>query len=132
MRKSKHFRKDVIIARIIFAVLCLVICLLIGMGVSAISKKLDETPTPPPQTQQETESNVQNTEDTQVVEDTEVDPSIDDTQTTEEVVYYAVPTSEIRLRVEPNTSCETIAKIPAGTKLLLLEELVNLNCFYHL
>lgn len=122
MKKSKHFRKDVIIARIIFAVLCLILIVLIGAGLSAISKKLNENPNPTPQpsTQIETEQTTQSSQDTQ---NAEMDPSIDDTQATEGTVYYAVPTTEVRLRKEPNTSCETITKIPAGTKVLLLEEL---------
>ena len=125
MKKSKHFRKDVIIARIIFAVLCLVIFILIGTGISAISKKLNENPTPSTQTntQTQTEINTQDTQDTQDIQDTEADPSIEDTQTTQEIVYYAVPTTEVRLREEPNTSCETLTKIAAGTKVPLIEEL---------
>lgn len=124
MKRSKHFRKDVIIARIIFAILCLLVCVLIGAGVSAISKKLNENPNPQtPQTQNGTELDTQNTQEIVDTQDTESDVSIEDTQGTEDVVYYAIPTTEIRLRVEPNTSCETLAKVPAGTKMLLLEQL---------
>ena len=38
MKKSKHFRKDVIIARIIFAMLCILVGILVGSGISALTK----------------------------------------------------------------------------------------------
>ena len=113
MKKSKHFRKDVIIARIIFAILCIVIGTLIGTGVSALMNRAD-TDRNEPNTQIQTEVNTQ----------TLTGPLIeDDTQSVQDMISYAVPTSEIRLRKEPNTNCEVLTKIPAGTKLTLLEEL---------
>jgi len=115
MRKSKHFRKDVIIARIIFAILCILVVVLIWSGVSALMKSAEENnDEKEPNTQIQTEIDTQNTEQDPVIEDTE-DPVV--------MVSYAVPTTEIRLRQEPNTNCETLARIPAGTKLLLIEEL---------
>lgn len=117
MKKSKHFRKDVIIARIIFAVLCIIICVLVGSGVSALMKKLEnnqDKDTQKPNTQTQIDIDTQ---------DTEEEPSVDDTQAPNDTSVYAVPTTEIRLRQEPNTECETLAKIPAGTKLPLIEEL---------
>lgn len=119
MKKSKHFRKDVIIARIIFAILCIVIGTLIGTGVSALMDRADtdKSDKNEPNTQIQTEVSSQ---DTQMP----TDPSIeDDTQNVEDMISYAVPTTEIRLRKEPNTNCEVLTKIPAGTKLTLLEEL---------
>lgn len=113
MKKSKHFRKDVIIARIIFAVLCIIIGVLIGSGVSALKKNISDSGD-----SQQTNSQTQTTVDTQK---TEVEPSIDNTETTQDTVLYAVPTTEVRLREEPNTSCTTLARISAGTKLPLLE-----------
>lgn len=119
MKRSKHFRKDVIIARIIFAILCILIGVLIGSGISALLKNADnKQDDPKPNTQIETEAD--HTQDTQ---STEVEPSIDNTETTPEILYFAVPETEIRLREQPNTDCVTLAKIPAGTKLPLVEEL---------
>lgn len=120
MRKSKHFRKDVIIARIIFAALCILIGVLIASGISALSKRLGGSEdSQKPNTQIQTEIETQNTQDLSV----DPEPDIDDTQVVDPVISYAVPTTEIRLRKEPNTNCETLARIPAGTKLTLLEEL---------
>ncbi len=119
MKKSKHFRKDVIIARIIFAVLCILIGILVGSGISALKKYAgnnDDTQRPSTQIQTEV--------DTQDTQEPPVEPEIDNSEIIDvPVVSYAVPTTEIRLRVEPNTNCETLAKIPAGTKLTLIEEL---------
>lgn len=115
MKRSKHFRKDVILARIIFAVLCIVVGVLIGTGISALMKNAGgNTDTQTPNTQIQTEIDTQGTE---------MSSSIDETETTEEPVSYAVPTTEIRLRQEPNTTSTILARIPGGTKLLLIEEL---------
>ena len=117
MKKSKHFRKDVIIARIIFVILCIVIGVLIGTGVSALLKKTDSNNDNTEQNSQiQTETNKPDTQTT-------IDTSVEDTEIIENIISYAVPTTEIRLRQEPNTNCETLARIPAGTKLTLLEEL---------
>lgn len=118
MKKSKHFRKDVIIARIIFALLCLLIVVLIGMGISAITKSVGGK-----EDTQGADTQIKTEVDTPIFQDTEADPTIDDTQSVEEVISYAVPTTEVRLREQPNTECNTLARIPGGTKLLLIEEL---------
>lgn len=121
MKKSKHFRKDVIIARIIFAILCILIGVLVGTGISALMKhaekdKDNDTQKPNTQIQIEVDTQGMQTEPP-------VDTEGEDSQMMEIPVSYVVPTTEVRLREEPNTSCETLAKIPAGTKLTLLEEL---------
>lgn len=117
MKRSKHFRKDVILARIIFAVLCIVIGVLIGTGVSAIIKSAGgKDDTQKPNTQSESDSDVNQMGGTLVIPDT-------GESETEETVSYAVATADIRLRQEPNTNCTVLAGIPSGTKMLLLEEL---------
>ena len=122
MKRSKHFRKDVIIARIIFVVLCSLLCVLIGSGVSAFLEKMKEN--------QDLDTQKQNTQspNTQIqtgidTQDTEIETSVEDTQTTEEVSVYAITTTEVRLRQEPNTDCEVLGSIPSGTRLLVLEQL---------
>ena len=115
MKKSKHFRKDVIIARIIFAILCIIVGTLIGMGVSALSdwsKGNSEDNTNPPQTQEyETPEYVETEEDTEEV-----------TEPIEEIVVYAKTTAKVNMRQEPNTNCAVLASVPAGTKMPLIEE----------
>ncbi len=114
MKKSKHFRKDVIIARIIFAILCIIVGMLISTGMSVLFKNADgDKDKPAPNTQIQTEVETESSQE----------PTIDSTQSVEPLIYYVVPTTEVRLRQEPNTECEILAKVPAGTKVTLIEEL---------
>lgn len=124
MKKSKHFRKDVILARIIFVTLCILLGVGIGMGISAISKKPDKNINVPPQDTQ-TQINTPSTQSPEENPNPEGD-DVENTETeqnTEDVVYYAVPTTELRLREEPSTDSDVLAGIPAGTKVTLIEEL---------
>lgn len=112
MRKSKHFRKDVILARVIFAILCLVIIVVISMGVSALKNALNSGNTDEePQTQQ---YDIPEFEDTEEV--TEIEEVID------EFVVYAKTTAKVNMRVEPNTNCAVLASVPAATKMSMIEE----------
>lgn len=117
MKRNKHFRKDVIIARIIFLVLCSVVCFLIASGVSAVLEKMKESQEPDVQ---KPNTQIQTGIDTQ---DTELEIGVEDTETTEELSVYAVTTAEVRLRQEPNTDCEVLASISSGTRLVVLEQL---------
>lgn len=113
MKRSKHFRKDVIMARIIFAVLCILICVLIGLGIKALIGSGEEKEPVETETQTETiyippvEETIAETETEEVVE---------------EVVYYAKTTAQVRMRKEPNTNCEVVLSVPANTKTDLIEE----------
>ncbi len=128
MKKSKHFRKDVIIARIIAAVLLVVLIALLVFVISLVKKPSDQ------------DKNSQNTENTQIenvgnqdteeIEDTQNQTSDDvntepdvniDSDVTEKI--YVKTTATLRLREEPNTSCATLERIPEGTAIEVLEEL---------
>lgn len=133
MKRSKHFRKDVILARLIFAMLCIVIGVLVGTGVSALIKYAEEkqqnTQVPDTsaqintQAQIETELDTQSTEDTQDTQNTETIPPQGESETTETRVSYVVPSVDVRLRQETNTSSLVLEEIPMGTKVLLVETL---------
>ena len=56
MKKSKHFRKDVIMARVIAGVILLVLIVLLVFGISLLTKTSDED---------KNSQNSQNTENTQ-------------------------------------------------------------------
>lgn len=113
MKRSKHFRKDVIIARIVFAVLCILIGVLIWMGISALVGSGEEKE--PPETETQMESlYIPPVEDTE--EETETEGIV------EEVISYAKTTAQVRMRKEPNTNCEVILSVPANTKTDLIEE----------
>ena len=113
MKRSKHFRKDVIMARIIFAVLCILIGVLIWMGVNALLGSGEEKNPPETETQAETPyiPPVQDTEP-------ETEPQTEEVQT----IRYAKTTAQVRMRKEPNTNCEVILSVPANTKTDLIEE----------
>ena len=113
MKRSKHFRKDVIMARIIFAVLCILIGVLIWLGINALIGSGDEKEPPETETQSET-LYIPPVEDTESVPETE--------EVVEEVIYYAKTTAQVRMRKEPNTNCEVILSVPANTKTDLIEE----------
>ena len=138
MKKSKHFRKDVILARIIAAVILLVLIGLIVFGISLL-----KTPSGDNDNSENSEStqNTQNTESlwpedqdteeegTEAVPETENQteetPEVDengDTTYEPEKVYVKIKVSSLRLREEPNTSCATLASIPKGTKLEVLAQ----------
>lgn len=113
MKKSKHFRKDVIMARIIFAVLCILICVLIWMGIKALIGSNNEKE--PPETETQTETiYIPPVEETETVPETE--------EVVEEIIRYAKTTAQVRMRKEPNTTCEVILSVPANTKTDLIEE----------
>lgn len=114
MKKSKHFRKDVILARVIFGILCIIIGVLIGIGVSAISKTVKNNEGYQSESEQTENYGIPQFEET---EETEVE-----TEAVEEVVVYAKTTAKVNMRVEPNTNCDIVASVPAGTKTLFIEE----------
>ena len=128
MKKSKHFRKDVIIARIIAAVLLIIIIALLSFAISQLTKSSgqdkDSQNTENTQSGNQDIENV-DSEDTQeetTQEDTESDvtpepePSVD-------AKTYVKTTANLNLRVEPNTSCSTLASIPKDTKIEVVEDL---------
>ena len=115
MKRSKHFRKDVIIARIVFAILCIVIGVLIWLGINALTNSFGDTT--PPQTEiQETTTELPTEVETETIEETEPETEA------VEVIYYAKTTASVRMRKEPNTNCEVILSVPAKTKTDLIEE----------
>lgn len=118
MKRSKHFRKDVILARVIFAILVIVIGVLIGIGVSSLTKDKDNDDTQQTESQQTEEYDIPQYEETEVEIETETEVE----EVVEEVVVYAKTTAQVRLRKEPNTNCEVVTSVPSGTKTLMLEE----------
>lgn len=147
MRKSKHFRKDVIIARIIAALILIVLIALIVTVVSHFTKSSGNKDSQNTQSTQDVNNGNQDSEDkdTQNSEGqndpsndnpSNDDPSNDDpsnegsntpqgseedTDVVEKV--YVKTTARIRLREEPNTNCRTLEGINSGVELEVLETL---------
>ena len=132
MKKSKHFRKDVILARVIAALILIVLISLICFGISLLSKSSGDDKNS--QSSQNTEhtqdfnSEYQNlnNDDTQneEVETPVIDTSeSESTESESEDKIYVKTTTQVKLRKEPNTNCATLDRIDGGTKLEVLETL---------
>ena len=136
MKKSKHFRKDVILARIIAAVILLALIVLLVFGISLLKKSsgndkesqnsqdtgYTEDLTPGVQNTQEEETEEESEEDTQQTEATETE---DTEQESEESKTYVKTTAQLKLREEPTTKSTVLAYIPAGTKLEVISPSEN-------
>ena len=142
MKKSKHFRKDVILARIIAGAIFLILIILLVLGISLLTKSSGEGKnSQSSQNTQNTEDLVPGDQDTQEqgTEDAgQPSNSEDDNSEGEgsepgqdenhDTIYvpdkvYVETTTQVRLRKEPNTSCATLDRIDGGTKLEVLETL---------
>ncbi len=137
MKKSKHFRKDVIIARIIAALILIVLIALIVTVVSHFTKPSADKDSQNTQNTQDVNNGNQDSEnkDTQNQDsEGQVDTSNDDgsnapqgseddsdTDVVEKV--YVKTTARVRLREEPNTNCRTLEGIDSGVELEVLETL---------
>lgn len=134
MKKSKHFRKDVILARIIASVILLVLIGLIVFGVSLLKKSsggdkdsqntqnTQNTENLLPGDQGEDTEEVSQTENEGTEEDTTGSEETEDTTDEPEKVYVKTTVTSLRLREEPNTNCATLERIPEGTVLEVIEQ----------
>ena len=112
---KKSHRKDVIIARIIFAAMCVaLIAIIIGLVMLVRAHKSDKATQPMEQTQTQTQSE-------EWVPDV-VEP---ETQTqTQEVVEmtYMWTTDGVNLRSEPNTDSAVVTVLGVGTQVRMIGE----------
>lgn len=135
MKKSKHFRKDVILARVIAGVVLLVLIVLLILVISFLSKPKEEDKNSEykPNTQH-TQDIFPESQDTEKVEDTQnqidedqsenIEPEVDvDLDTEVENKIYVKTTTQVKLRAEANTSCATLDRIDGDTILEVLEVL---------
>lgn len=134
MKKSKHFRKDVILARVIAGVALLVLIILLVIGISLLTKSSeDDKHNQNSQNTEETLSEDKDTEQQEIEESQQpptseeegTEPGIDENQDTTYVPdkVFVKTTTQVRLRKEPNTNCATLDRIDGGTKLEVLETL---------
>jgi uncharacterized protein YgiM (DUF1202 family) len=112
---KKSHRKDVIIARIIFAVLCLLLITLIAVVVMLIRGKMADH-------KKDTQSSQLESQLPPVTENPDLPPV---TENPENVIVYVWTNDGVNLREEPNTDCAVITVLDAGTQLELLEEAVD-------
>ena len=135
MKKSKHFRKDVIMARVIAGIILIVLIVLLVLGISLLTKSSgDDKNSQNSQNTEQTQNDdigildtQQGTEDVQVPE-SEDQSDVPGPDENDDTIYipdkvYVETTTQVRLRKEPNTSCATLDRINGGTKLQVLETL---------
>lgn len=120
---KKSHRKDVIIARIIFAVMCIVlIAIIVGVvmlirgrqGVSQADSQKQQT-----QVQTQIQSQMPDT-----TADTDI-PDVPETQTEDTQSYeivYMWTTDGVNLRSEPNTECSVVTVLEQGTQVRMVGE----------
>ena len=130
MIKSKHFRKDVMMARGIVLGILVLLVLIIALVVSALSDKEprpNENPSEsgidvPTETESETETDSETESETETETETETESETETETETKRYVKVNCKTT-LNLRVEPNTNCAVIVALPNGTVVELLEEL---------
>jgi uncharacterized protein YgiM (DUF1202 family) len=112
---KKSHRRDVIIARIIFAVFLIVLIAAITMFVRyALARWVPKTP-----------ANTETQTETETQQYFVIDPNQPETQEPEAETQVAVmvqTTRRVNLRTEPNTDCEVVTVLESGTTLELQEE----------
>lgn len=127
MIKSKHFRKDVIIARIVF--LCFCALLIAGVVWLVSFLRGSAGPGEEKESGSQIETNSDSEEETYSSQDSETESEIEsgtepETETLPvEKLYVKVTAKNLNLRKEPNTNCEVITSLKKGTKVELVEEL---------
>ncbi len=126
MKKSKHFRKDVIIARVIAGVLVIVLTALIIFAVSLLTKPSGSDKDT--QNTQSTQDVSKDSESENLEPDVNIDTELESEPETESEAesddkVYVKTTTQVKLRKEPNTECATLDRIDGGTKLEVLETL---------
>ena len=111
---KKSHRKDVMIARIIFAAMCIALIAIIA-GVVMLVRAHRSKPTPN-QVIQQTQSQMQDTTRNDVIDV----PDTQDTQVTE--MMYMWTTDGVNLRSEPNTDCDVVTILEMGTQVRMIGE----------
>ena len=111
---KKSHRQDVMIARIIFAAMCIALIAIIA-GVVMLVRAHRSKPTPNQVTQQ-TQSQMQDTTRNDVIDV----PDTQDTQVAE--MTYMWTTDGVNLRSEPNTDCDVVTILEMGTQVRMIGE----------
>lgn len=132
MRKSKHFRKDVIIARLIALVILIVLIWAISFIVSSLVKP-SEGNSKNPESEYSEDQNAGNDDSEDIVPgDSESESTTEDSSESEKPVdsetqepeeRYVRTMARLNLRAEPNTGSTVLTVIEKDKDVLLLEEL---------
>lgn len=130
MIKSKHFRKDVITARVIFLCFCVLVIAgvvwLISMFTGPSQGENDkdsELESTLPSSESESESVTEPESETVTESESESESEPEPTEDVTKLYVEVTSKNNLNLRKEPNTNCEVIASLPKGAKAELVEEL---------
>ena len=134
MKRSKHFRKDVIIARLIFCVACAIILALVTFGINTLLEKIKDSETEDSETKDfvsesimldtelnveiETQSESESESETQLESESELESEIGPKPND----LYILASDNVKLRKQPSMESEEIITIAGGTSVLFLEE----------
>lgn len=119
---KKNHRKDVLIARIIFAVIVFAIAAIVVTVIVMFACK-DKPSGQGSEQETETQTEKQEQEESVQIPETETEPVAPEEATDPEPEGVAVWTiSAVNFRSEPNTSCEVLAVLERGTQLVKLSE----------
>ena len=124
MRKSKHFRKDVIIARIIAAIILIILIVIINSLISVLFKPSEnkDKDTQNIESEYNPNDNLNHKDTEQELSEVETDVTIEDTSDSEDIKVYVITTANVKLRSGPSTNHAVIGGINKDEKALLLEE----------
>lgn len=115
---KKSHRKDVMIARIIFAAMCIaLVAIVIGVVMLVRSHKSDKTPASQ-MTQTQTQSQMQDLTPDDVIDISET--QTDGTEADE--IIYMWTTDGVNMRSEPNTDSAVITVLELGTQVRMIGE----------
>lgn len=117
---KKSHRKDVILARIIFVVFCLLVAAAVT-GLVFLIRNKGTSGKPGTEPGQESQTAPTQTQPSEPSENTEPDTTIED-PTQEEPRPTVRTTTRVKFRTEPNTSCEVITVFAEGTQMEMLGE----------
>lgn len=117
---KKSHRKDVIIARVIFAVICIVLIAIIVSVVLLVSGRRSHSANTQSQQEETQQTQVQNLPP--VTDNSDLPPVTENVEESEETTQVVWTNSAVNFREEPNTDCSIISVLETGTQLELLGE----------
>lgn len=122
--KASH-RRDVFIARVVFALFCLIVIgIIVGLICVGVSKKkADQETQTETETQKEFVMDFNKDLDSELVLDTQYAEEVyNEPDTTDATTVTLKTTQRVNLRSQPNTDCEVICTLDVGTTVTLLGE----------
>lgn len=124
MMKKSH-RKDVIIARIIFVIFCLIVIAVIVGAILLIKRHFPSGGEKNTQTETSTDATEQQGNTFPVIDSQPDSMSVEESQPTEteDIVKVSMKTTTgVNLRKEPNTSCDVLTVLTEGTRVEMIGE----------